>query len=61
MREKEIIIPVRFFFRLGKTRMRLGGRYDADISVKTKWPLFTAYFYLAFKILAMGIRRGLAL
>jgi len=60
MKEKEVIIPIRFPVIIGKTRVMLGGGLGASISMKTKWPIVMAYFYLAFKVLIMGIRRTFA-
>jgi len=58
MKEKEVIIPIRFPVSVGKTRVMLGGGLGASISIKTKWPISIAYFYLAFKVLMLGIRRN---
>lgn len=61
MKEKEIIIPIRFPVKMGKITSRIGGQLGASISIKTKWPISMAYFYLAFKALAIGIKHSLAI
>jgi len=61
MEEKEIIIPIRFPVRVGTTRVRLGGGPRVSIYIKTKWPIVAAYFFLAWKIVILGMRKGLAI
>jgi hypothetical protein len=60
MKEEEIVIPIRFFVKVGKTSFRLGGPAHADISIKAKCPIFLAYFYLASKFAFMGLKKILA-
>jgi hypothetical protein len=63
MKEKEIVIPIRFPVKIGKFISRPGEGITgavATISVKTKGPIVMAYFYLAFKALGLGMRRILA-
>ncbi|MCJ7587531.1 MAG: hypothetical protein MUQ00_06500 [Candidatus Aminicenantes bacterium] len=58
MKEKEIVIPIRFPVSMGKTRVMLGGGFGASISMKTKWPIVMAYIYLAWKIMVLGAKKG---
>ena len=60
MKEKEIFIPVTFLAKIGKTTMRMGGSFGAEISIKTKRPLALAYFHLAFRLMGLGLKRILA-
>lgn len=57
MKEKEILIPVRFIATIGKSKVSLGGPFGASISIKTKSPIILAYFYLAFKVFCLGLKR----
>jgi len=60
MKEKEIVIPIRFPVKVGKITTRIGGELGASISIKTKWPISLAYFYLAFKAMVLGIKKSFA-
>ena len=56
MREKEVTVPIRFAFKIGKSQSGCGV-LNASISVKTKWPIILAYFYLAGAMVIMGMKR----
>jgi len=57
MKEKEIIIPIRFPVSIGKTHIMPGGKLGISISIKTKWPIALAYFSLTFKLLILATQR----
>ncbi|MFW6121755.1 MAG: hypothetical protein ACOC80_12790 [Petrotogales bacterium] len=62
MQIKEINIPIRWtgYLSIGKNKSKKPlGSYSMSLQINTKWPVFIAYLYCAWKMMCLAVKSTL--